>query len=367
MKTLYINGKFLLQRMTGVQRFAHRLIMALDNDLLLRPAATRVVLLKPEGAPSLPLQVIEQKTCGYKLGSTTLWEQIALPMASRDGPLLCLSGSAPMLGGTRIPTIHDAAVYLYPHAYSWRFVAWYRMLFRVITRAAPLQLTVSARSANELAQQLTGREFKVIPNSAEHILATPSDVSVLRTLGISEGRYLLAVGSLNPTKNLSALIAGYATANLATELPLVIVGASNASVFATALTAGANTPGVLFAGSVSDAALRALYEHASAFVFPSLYEGFGIPPLEAMTCGCPVVASHASSIPEVCADAAMYFDATNVPDIARALRTITNDPALRADLAARGRARSMDFTWSKSATLLRNHLQCAGLLEDTPT
>lgn len=353
--------------MTGVQRFAHRLLMALDNDLLLRPTATRVVLLKPKSAPSLPLQVIEQRTCGYKLDSATLWEQVALPVASRDGVLLCLSGSAPMLGGTRIPTIHDAAVYLHPHAYSWQFVAWYRALFRVVTRVAPLQLTVSAHAASELAQQLPGREFKVVPNAAEHILAIPPDISVLRSLGISEGRYLLAVGSLNPTKNLSALIAGYAEADLAAELPLVIVGASNANVFATASTPGANTPGVLFAGSVSDAALRALYEHASALVFPSLYEGFGIPPLEAMTCGCPVVASNASSIPEVCADAAMYFDATNVPDIARALRTITNDPALRADLARRGRARSKYFTWAKSATALRNHLQCAGLLEDTPT
>ena len=364
MKTLYINGKFLLQRTTGVERFSHGLVRSLDESLVRHPAANRVVLLTPPTAPILSLQVVKQKVCGGVFGSLVAWEQISLPLASRDGTLLCLSGSAPLLVRNIVSTIHDAALYKYPEAYSWQFVAWYRLLFRVLSKKAALLFTVSSNSASELTKYLPGIEFKLVPNSAEHILSNPADINVLALLGITAKQYLLAVGSRNPTKNLSALIEAYSQARSVLKVPLIIVGESNRSVFSSGVPSDEGIPGVIFAGGVSDAALRALYENALAFVFPSLYEGFGIPPLEAMLCGCPVVASHAASIPEVCADAAIYFDPVSVDDIARALKSITSNALLREDLVGKGRKRSVQFNWANSAEILRCHLQEAGLLSN---
>ena len=138
MTTLYISGKFLRQRTTGVQRFARGLVQALDEELMRARTADRVVLLKPPAAQEIALRFIEQRTCGTSIRSLNLWEQTALPWAARDGTLLCLSGSAPLLGGRRVPTIHDAALYLHGQAYSRPFAAWYHLLFATVTRRAPL-------------------------------------------------------------------------------------------------------------------------------------------------------------------------------------------------------------------------------------
>jgi glycosyltransferase involved in cell wall biosynthesis len=102
-------------------------------------------------------------------------------------------------------------------------------------------------------------------------------------------------------------------------------------------------------GYVSDGELRALYEHAACFVYPSLYEGFGLPPLEAMACGCPVLASDAAAIPEVCGDAALYCDARSPGDLAARLGALMREPALRRTLAERGRARAAQFSWRRAA------------------
>jgi len=364
-RKLYINGKFLVQRTTGVQRFARGMVGALDKLLVHQADISPPVLLTPPGATPLALEVIEQQTCGSAGLGATLWEQSVLPWAARDGVLLCLAGSAPLFGGTRIPTIHDAAIYLHPEAYSWRFIAWYRLLFARVSRAAPVIFTVSANAARELAQQLPGRQFRVVPNAAEHMMSQAADSTILQKRQLAPGRYLLAVASQNPTKNLDTLIAAYRATGLGPDIALVLVGGANSSVFA-AGGGDASLPGLLHAGTVSDAALRALYENAAAFVFPSLYEGFGIPPLEAMSCGCPVLASNASSIPEVCGDAALYFDPRDPQAMAMAMRTLMAQPVLREALVAKGRERQAQFSWSHSARTMLAHLQAQGLLLPLP-
>lgn len=362
MKPLFINGKFLLQRTTGVQRFARNLVIALDGDLFHRPGKYNVVLLTPEGAPLLPLKAIRQRTCGKGLKSITCWEQLILPTFARNGVLLNLAGSAPLLGGTRIPTIHDAAVYLHPAAYSWKFIAWYRTLFGVVTKSAPLRLTVSHNSAKELSKQFTGSKFEVVYNSAEHITSSSADNSILTKHGLPIQRYFLAVASRNPTKNIDLLVRAHASSGLGTQYPLVIAGGGNPQVFSSESGSNFANSGVVFTGAISDSELRGLYENAFAFVFPSLYEGFGIPPLEAMICGCPVLASNASSIPEVCGEAALYFDPGNIQDIVRALLELTVNTPLRDELIVKGTLRSALFSWSKSATTLRRLLEDAKLL-----
>jgi glycosyltransferase involved in cell wall biosynthesis len=359
---LYINGKFLGQRTTGVQRFARGLLFALDKSLAERPAGRPVVLLTPPGVPPLEgLSAIEQRSCGKSRRSLTWWEQVELPLYCRDGDLLCFSGSAPLFARRCIPTIHDAAVFLHPQAYSRKFVAWYRILFRRLARRSPCVLTVSESAAADLAEFLPRSKFRIVYNAAEHIVQVNPDNLILERHGLLGRRYILAVGSLNPTKNFEALLQAYCSAGFDSSTPLVIVGALNGSVFSQTDLRTEHSA-IIWAGAVSDEQLRTLYENAALFVFPSLYEGFGIPPLEAMTCGCPVVASSASSIPEVCGDAALYFPPRDIPAVAASLLRVLKDESLRQELIFKGRRRSECFSWARSAEQLRSCLVDANYL-----
>lgn len=364
--TVFINGKFAARRVTGVQRVALNLLRALDESLSgpdglpatppsTPQAATRWVLLCPPGATPPALRRIETCVVGSSSWPLHLWEQIVLPYAARTGLLLNLAGSAPMLAIRQVCLWHDAAVFDRPQAYTPAFSAWYRFAFRWLSGRAEQLLTVSAFSRGRLARQLHLPEERIgiVPNGAEHLLAVPADVSVLRRLGLESVNYFLAVGSRNPNKNLELLLSAW-NGVTATPMPrLVIVGSEDNLVFAGTVRAGdirAST--VVDAGAIDDAELRALYEHASALVFPSLYEGFGLPPLEAMACGCPVLCSHAASLPEVCGDAALYFDPLSTEQISAAMNRLLRDAELRASLRERGYAQARRFSWRLAAERL---------------
>jgi glycosyltransferase involved in cell wall biosynthesis len=362
-KTLFVNGKFLAQRTTGVQRFARGVITALDTILQATPSSHVVELLLPHAATPIDgLRVIRQRVVGSPGRSLTAWEQLALPLHARGANLLCLSGSAPFLVRDCVPTIHDAAIYLYPKAYSRAFVTWYRLLLSLRAKRSPLVLTVSESSASDLALHLPNTFYRVVPNSAEHIIKQPSDTSILNRLELKSKKFLLAVGSLNPTKNFSTLINAYAASVLANHLPLIIVGAINRDVFRSSSVV-MDHPNIRWAGSVPDAQLRALYENATLFVFPSIYEGFGIPPLEAMLCGCPVVASNSSSIPEVCGDAANYFNPQNSIEMLSAIELLVENVNNRSLLIEKGRKRANEFSWNNSAIKLRAALAEFGFID----
>jgi glycosyltransferase involved in cell wall biosynthesis len=356
MRKIYINGKFVAQRMTGVQRFAFGVVEALDRSLQSQPSSCKFELLLPPSAePINGLTSINQRHVGCFIRSLTAWEQIILPVYAADGALLCLSGSAPFFVRNCIPTIHDAAVFMYPQAYSRTFVTWYRTLFAHRAKKSRFVLTVSKASARDLASYLPSIAFRIVPNSAEHITREPSDQSVIDAFQLLPERYLLAVGSLNPTKNFTLLLKAYLSSKFSEQFPLVIVGAINKDVFRSV----GDIPhcnNVLWLGPVPDAQLRALYEHAAVFVFPSLYEGFGIPPLEAMICGCPVVASNSSSIPEVCGDAALYFDPCDQWALKSAIQSLLTNNLSRSNLIENGRRRARYYSWDISAKRLRTAL-----------
>jgi glycosyltransferase involved in cell wall biosynthesis len=358
MTTVYINGKFAAQRTTGVQRVAAQLTFALDAELAASPArsASQWVLLCPPGAPVLPMARITVRHVGPAGLALHVWEQLVLPMAARHGLLVNLAGAAPFFARFQVCLLHDAAVFDHPEAYARAFVAWYRLLFRRLARRAAKLLTVSAFSRTRLALHLglEASKFAVVPNGGDHLQAVAPDESVLARHGLAGSRFLLAVASANPTKNLAALVAAYARLPADPLRRLVIVGGSNPRVFAA--SAANDPPGVLRTGPIGDAELKALYGHATALVFPSLYEGFGLPPLEAMACGCPVAAAQAAAIPEVCGDAALYFDPHSVDAIAAALQHLLTDKALRERLRAAGLARAAAFRWSAAAATLRAEL-----------
>lgn len=164
--------------------------------------------------------------------------------------------------------------------------------------------------------------------------------------------YLLFIGSVKPHKNLPALMAAFERVAGSIPHDLVVIGATRGqrTIDHSALASGARLGHrVKFLDRVDDAVLRGYVQRATGLVFPSLYEGFGLPPLEAMAAGCPPVVSNAGSLPEVCGDAALYCDPLDVDDIARQLMRIVSDESLRCSLIQRGRLRAAEFTWAQAA------------------
>jgi glycosyltransferase involved in cell wall biosynthesis len=359
---LFVNGKFCAQQTTGVQRYAGGLLVALDAYLASAPGATRFTLLVPDGASTPPLRAVAVRRVPWRgPGGLHAWEQVALPRAARSGRLLNLAGSAPAWGVRRqLCVMHDAAPFDQRRAHTRVFGHWYRWLFRHLALRPDTSLvTVSefSRACLASALQVPAGRFTVVPGAAGHLDDVVADPAVLESAGLGRQSFVLAVGSRNPSKNLATLVDAWRLLDRA-DLRLVLVGGGNSRVFCDAppVPAGA---GVTDLGPVGDASLKALYGNALALVFPSVYEGFGLPPLEAMTCGCPVAASTAEAVREVCGDAALYFDPSAPQAIADALRRLADNAALRDDLRERGRRRAARFSWDDSARAMLNVLAAA--------
>lgn len=354
MTRVVFNGRFLVQTQTGVQRYATETLRAVDALLAQRADALPPIefeLALPEGAQPPPLQRIRPVTLPGLRGH--LWEQTALAWHARGAFLVNFSYSGPAWKHRQMITVHDAAPAAFPGTFSRRYRALHYVLLALLKRRVQVVMTVSEFSRRELGYHFGVRREVVVGHGGwEHSRVGGDSAAVPAKYGLEAGRYVLAVGSLKPNKNFVLL--GRAL-QLLERFPLqvAVAGARDDSVFQT----GAPVHGdVRLLGYVSDTDLAALYRHAACFVLPSLYEGFGLPALEAMANGCPVVAARAGSIPEVCGDAALYFDPYNPASLARALRQVADDPVLRDDLRARGKARLPNYTWQSNAEIVTTQI-----------
>jgi glycosyltransferase involved in cell wall biosynthesis len=347
---LLLNGRFLTQAMTGVQRFATEITRAADA-LAMAGAWPPTRVLVPPGTALPGYAALKLAPVGR--GGGQLWEQRDLPRAVRDGMLLNLGNTAPLRvpGAQQAVVIHDAGVFDTPESYSLPFRAWYRLLHHGLARRGARLLTVSAFSQARIAQRLgiPPHRIGVVPEGAEHALRVPADAGVLARHGLAPGRFALVVGTAAAHKNLRALAA--AAALLGRHgMVLAVAGGDAGGLFRAA--DGAGGAAVRPLGRVTDAELRALYEAALALVFPSRYEGFGLPPVEAMACGCPVVAARSGAVPEVCGEAALWFDAADPDGAAAALARLLDEQGLGPRLRQAGLARAAPFTWRAAAQRL---------------
>jgi glycosyltransferase involved in cell wall biosynthesis len=338
---IVINARFLTQELRGVQRFAEQICLALKqlrND---------VVFVAPHGiqmhesAKALDVQCIGRH-------SGHLWEQLDLPLYLRrkGNPLLVsLCSTAPLLYSNQIATHHDVNYVRHPESYTRTFRLLYRTMTPIMLARIKSLLTVSAFSKGEIAQVYKYPEKKifVVPNAVSGDFHPASQDA-------HEQDYLLAVSSPSAHKNFSRMIEAFLMLRGHENLQLRIVGGASGVFNDDNLQRLASRDSrIQFLGRLSDSELIAQYQGATAFVFPSLYEGFGIPPLEAQACGCPVLAANAASIPEVLQASALYFDPLDVSHMSAAMERILTDVPLRQSLRRRGLINVARFSWEESA------------------
>ena len=255
-----------------------------------------------------------------------------------------------------VTTIHDFTFLIHPESQPKERMDYFRREFyRRIARSDSI-ITDSAYVMNEARGFLKLPTVPITPIhlGVDHELFKPIDRALLSRFKADTGlsnSFILYVGTLEPRKNVSRLLQAYLElpAQTKNEFQLVLVGAKVGDDRDIARVMERAKDRIRYLGFLGQKELPYIYNLASAFVFPSLYEGFGLPPLEAMACGCPVVVSKAAALPEVCGDAAQYVDPDDAASIANGIQGVLSDERLRRDLIERGCQRIKNFTWEKTA------------------
>lgn len=343
-----INGRFLAQPVAGVQRYAREVVAALDRLIAEEASFTRDLQLElvipPQARADLPLTAIRSRKAGTIGGHP--WEQLVLPSVARGG-LLSLCNTGPVAARKQILCIHDLNTRTCPESYSRSFRLLYRFLVPASGRSATAVVTVSRHSAKELERHgvVPREKIAVAGNGHEHAL-TWSPRHTAETRAAAGPATVVVIGSSIPHKNVG-LILGLAPQLAEAGIKVAVVGGADARVFRQA--GASNTPNVIRLGRIPDNALAALLRDSLCLAFPSLTEGFGLPPLEAMALGCPVVASDRASLPEICGDAALYASPYDHDAWRDSFLRLARDPRLRRELVNRGRTRSALFSWRQTA------------------
>jgi glycosyltransferase involved in cell wall biosynthesis len=353
-----INGLFLTETLRGVQRYATEMVRALSR----LKHRYQLLIIAPKGRLLQPLPYVMQDT--FPL-TGALWEQFRLPLLAKKlkaSLLYCPCNRAPLVK-SKIPlimTIHDAAVFSGPEWFTKSFQLLYHNYFPRVGKISSKVITCSNFAKRDLLKYGIASEEKirVIYEGSDHMngnsmFKNNNGDLPLKNLPLNGKHYVLNLGSRDPRKNVKLLCDAWKT--IPEEVKqgriLAIAGGKFFNNFADEKISGVPDD-VIFLGYISEEQLSPLYNNADSFVFPSLYEGFGLPPLEAMACGTPVLASHSASLPEVCGGAALYCDPYNIDEVTNKLIQMLTDKSLREDLRQKGLERARSFTWGKAAQQL---------------
>lgn len=331
LRPVVVNGRVLKVASNGQKRVAEQLIQRM-----------------PEVEQTSPHRKFASGLPGH------LWEQTALPLTTAGRRLWSPSTSGPILHPNHIVTVHDIAFVDGPEWFSPSFARLYDTIVARLVKSARHIVTVSDFTRDRLLEHYgaspdrvttvhLGRSEAFTPSSEE------STDRVLAGLGLLPQQYLVAFSGADPRKNTAAILKAWADrSDEHKAMRLVMFGrAANPSVFSTA-AASAHDESVVMAGAVSDDVLASLYTGAAGFIFPSLYEGFGLPVVEAAACGCRIATSNLASMPEVSPADALLLDPRSHQSIVDAMNFLLSVPDTEADRAAR-RASVLRFDWDEAA------------------
>lgn len=341
---IYVNARFLTQNMTGVQRYAIELskqLKRLYDDKIKFVCPKNVV--NKEMYDELDAIVIGRHT-GH------LWEQWDLPryLKKQGKPLLLnLSNSAPIVYKNKVTTLHDITFVRHPGTFSKAFVALYRLMIPQVIRTSRHLFTVSEFSKKEICSfyHVDPSKISVIYNAVSGNFTHIEDKELLRN------KYFMAVSSVKGNKNFIYILEAFSKfSEKSSDICLYVVGDLQSNSFKTIdISKYLSNPRIKVIGRVSDEELVRYYSNAYAFLFPSLYEGFGIPPLEAQACGCPVICADASCLPEVFGDSVLYCDPYNPDSLITQMNKLTNNVKLREHLINLGETNVNRYSWKASA------------------
>jgi glycosyltransferase involved in cell wall biosynthesis len=354
---IYINGRFLTQDLSGAQRFAYEILKGLvehtdlEINILVPPSKIR----EAYDVEKFTLKIIGKRT-------NLLWEQIDLPLyLNKNGKVLLINllNTAPFLYKNQVVSILDMTTFINPKWFNRSFSYYYKLIVPIIAKNSLKIITISECSKIDITKFINVPPEKieilycaVAEQFNENKNRTLQQTEILNKLNIQQQKFLLAVSSLDPRKNFIRLVRAYNEIK-ADIFPLVIVG-SEGKVFANdelkeIIT---NSKNIILTGYLTDSELVALYQSANCFIYPSLYEGFGMPPLEAMACGCPTIVSNTSSLPESCGDASLFIDPNSTESIKNAIIELIGNSSLRLKLIEEGKKQVKKFSWEKSSKKL---------------
>ena len=312
---------------TGVENYAKNIFINLKNKL--------------------NINIAKPKTSNKYLAH--LWTHLVLPFKSGD-VLFCPANIAPIFvpkSKKLVVTIHDVAFLIYPESFSSFFRIYYKLIMPVVVKRADTIITVSNYSKNEIEKYypLSKGKIEVI------YLGLNEGFKVLDN--IKKKNQILYVGSINKRKNFIGVIKAFELLNQK-DFTLLIVGnfSTNFSMNENdkiILEKAKTNTNIEFKSGISDEQLVRLYNESKLFVFPSFYEGFGLPVLEAMPCGTPVVCGDSSSLPEVGSDAVVYCAPHNIEDIKEKIEMVLGDEVLQQKMIQKGLERAKEFSWEKSS------------------
>lgn len=360
--TIYVDVSAAVHQRAGLGRYAASLTQALlprlSHRLTLFYNREKGIAL-PAGLEHVPARTV---SLSYKSWRMLVWagQLMRIPF-NRLTPNAALFHATehlvlPLKNVPTVLTIHDLIFRYFPEHHK-PLNRWYlNMTMPLYCRRADHIIAVSEATRRDIinAYHIAPEKVSVIYEAADprfqpQLRAT---VEAMRTRYHLPAEYLLYVGTIEPRKNLTRLLRVWEPLYLAKEAPRLVIAGKRGWLTGDFYTTLENSPardGVLITGYIQDCDLPAIYAGATAFVFPSLCEGFGLPPLEAMACGTPVVCSDTSSLPEVVGEAALTFDPTDDAGIAEALRRIVKDKELQAELRELGVQRAAGFSWGRAA------------------
>ena len=341
MSRIYINGRFLTRPMTGVERYAYMICKALAE------MRTDFTIICPKSPVLSCYDVRNLPIIHYGFGQSHLWEQCVLPfffIGKKDYMFFSFTGLGSILIRNKIMAIHDLSFLKNPKWFSKGYYWYYRIMTPWAVKTSKHIITVSEFSKKEIL-----RLYPFIKEENISIAYNAVDEKIFNSLPqspVPAHPFALTVSSLDPRKNFANLIEAFKGIE---DCSLYIVGSHN-PIFKQEGSMKAPTDTIRFLGRVSDEELVRLYNQATCFIFPSIYEGFGLPTIEAMKCGCPVLVSDIPVLREVCGEAAIYFDPYHIEEIRNTIKQfLKKNEALQSTIIEKGFENVKRFSWEKTA------------------